>query len=353
MPNRSLAVTAPSAVATSDSYKAIKQALIKQEPAVTFNIKEISPKNIENVIEQILQETPEILYYQSAIIWSNGKLELQYAVTKTVATQHQQAIASKADKIVSTIKRTAKTDFDKVKAVHDYLVLNTAYDTRNIVPASSYSAYGALIKEVAVCDGYTKAAQLLLNKLGITNRYVAGIADGIPHSWNLVKVNNVYYFMDTTWDDPIPNQPGRVNYEYFLTTTAKLKQDHTWNESQWPKAIDTHYQYFADMENVLQVGQTYYYSSRADDNRIYKISLDGKNKTKISSLRAPYFIIYGQEIYFSNFSNNGYLYKMTLTGKNAKKLNSIYSIHLKLVKNQLYYINAETNRQYVLTLSTK
>ena len=127
-----------------------------------------------------------------------------------------------------------------MKAVHDYIVLNTAYDYENFlndtVSRNSYTAFGSLIEGVAVCDGYTKATSVLLDKLGIENHYVVGyLPNGGLHSWNMVKISGEYYHLDTTWDDPVPNRDGYVSHKYFLVTTDQLlKEGRKWEVSQYP-----------------------------------------------------------------------------------------------------------------------
>lgn len=239
---------AVAAVKQSNSYDMIRSTLIKNEVIGQFDPAEISPNEVGALIKKVVQENPEILYYKSANVWSSGKIEFVYYLSADVMNKNRVALNAKVDKVVASINKPGLSDFDKVKAVHDYLVLNTAYDyvnqQKNTIPADSYTAHGALLGGIAVCDGYTKAAQLLLNRLGVENHYVVGnIADGL-HSWNQVKINGNYYFMDVTWNDPVPNKPGTVSYDYFLVTSDQLRKDHSWIEKNWAVATDKQYSYF-------------------------------------------------------------------------------------------------------------
>ena len=108
------------------------------------------------------------------------------------------------------------SDFDKARILHDYLVLTCAYDEENYnagtIPAASYSAYGALVNHVAVCNGYTLAYQKLCQAAGLECQVVRGV----NHAWNVVKIDGQWYHVDTTWDDPVPNRPNTTRYTYFL-----------------------------------------------------------------------------------------------------------------------------------------
>lgn len=232
----------------SNSYNMILSALVKNEVVGQFDTVEITANEVGALIKKVAQENPEVLYYKSANVWSNGKIEFAYYLPADVMKKNRVALDAKVKKIVASINKPGLSDLDKVKAVHDYIVLNTAYDYTNqqkkTIPADSYTAHGALLGGIAVCDGYTKAAQLLLNKLGVENHYVVGnIADGL-HSWNQVKLNGNYYFMDVTWNDPVPNKPGTVAYDYFLVTSDQLRKDHSWTEKNWAVATDKQYSYF-------------------------------------------------------------------------------------------------------------
>ncbi|MBO9597173.1 MAG: DUF5050 domain-containing protein, partial [Cohnella sp.] len=157
----------------------------------------------------------------------------------------------KALAILPTIVRPGMSDDEKLKAIHDYIVLNTAYDYDNYlkdtIPVDSYSEYGVLNNGVAVCNGYALAMKLLLDAAGVESYYVAGevISDNKEtgqkksegHAWNVVKIGDRYYQVDATWDDPVPNQAGYVRYDYFKVTDEFMKQSRNWDAGQAPAAL--------------------------------------------------------------------------------------------------------------------
>ena len=45
------------------------------------------------------------------------------------------------------------------------------------------------------------------------------------HIWNLVNVDNNWYHLDLTWDDPVTsNGTDVLEYDYFLITTTELEE---------------------------------------------------------------------------------------------------------------------------------
>ena len=108
-----------------------------------------------------------------------------------------------------------KTDYQKVKAIYDYICSNVTYDHDNLNDESyslKYTAYAALINKTAVCQGYASLFYRLALDTGVDTRVISGEAGG-PHAWNIVKLNGKYYNLDSTWD------AGRSTYAYFLKNT--------------------------------------------------------------------------------------------------------------------------------------
>lgn len=142
-----------------------------------------------------------------------------------------------AEILKQTVSPTARKYENELK-IHDYIVQNTAYDfdnfKNNTIPASSYTAEGVLSGGTGVCSGYAEAFQLLSTMSGIPCITVSGTADGYSgwgsHAWNQVKLDDgQWYWVDTTFDDPVPNRENYVRYKYFNVTTSKLKGDHKWS----------------------------------------------------------------------------------------------------------------------------
>lgn len=184
----------------------------------------------------------------------------------------------KAKKLVKKITKNCKSDFEKVKAVHDYLVLNTAYDYKNYlngtIPESSYTAKGAIDKGKAVCEGYAKAFLCFMNMLDIPCKMVSGRGNGGDHAWNLVKIDKKWFQIDVTWDDPVPDRPGEVSYEYFLLTDAKMGESHTWDKTGLPKCKSSADKYMSSMGDICK--------SLSDVTSVMKKQLNaGKSKIEI------------------------------------------------------------------------
>lgn len=138
--------------------------------------------------------------------------------------------------LADTVTAGCVSDREKVKAVHDWLVKNVAYDYDNYVkrtiPSSSYGIAGPILYGKSVCQGYAESFAYFMDVLGIECEMVTGTANngnGIwaGHAWNKVKLDGNWLYLDATWDDPLPDRGNSVYwYKYYLVTDPTFGGDY-------------------------------------------------------------------------------------------------------------------------------
>ena len=146
--------------------------------------------------------------------------------------QMDQAVAD----LLSSLDLSSKTDYQKIKAIYDYICSNITYDYDNLYDDSytvTHSSYAALINKKAVCQGYASLFYRLALEAGIDARVISGDSGG-PHAWNIVKIEGSYYNLDSTWD------AGNTEYEYFLKN-AKDFPNHTRDAAYTTAAFTSSY----------------------------------------------------------------------------------------------------------------
>lgn len=125
-------------------------------------------------------------------------------------------------------------DYLKVKRVHDYIIENTEYD-QNLTNNNIYNVYGTIMQHYAVCEGYSKSMKYLLDAANIPCVIVCGVAQNSngqaeSHAWNYVKLDDKWYAIDATWDDPVIIGYGYVSNsiyaKYFLKGSKEFFKDH-------------------------------------------------------------------------------------------------------------------------------
>lgn len=173
---------------------------------------------------------------------ANGK-KYRYKVTV-----YGKEIGKRVNQIIKSVIKKDMTNYQKVLAVHNWMIRNVKYDyyslMRGYVPSVSHTAKGALIKKVAVCDGYSHAFQMVMQKLKIPCRFVTGSSDGVGHAWNMVKLSGKWYHIDVTFDDPIINGTNNNKtpyYTYFLKSSSVMKKTHNFKASRYPKCTSKKY----------------------------------------------------------------------------------------------------------------
>lgn len=165
--------------------------------------------------------------------WLEGKVD---SITDTeMATLHA------AVTVCNNILTEDMSEFEIVKAFHDWLVNHTQYDFAGA--ELSHQAAGPLLNGASVCDGYTRAFDLLCYLVGIDCMRVVGTAEG-KHAWNKVKVDGIWYNIDITWDDPVNDNYDILTYKYFLVSDETLAQDHSWSDHNfYPACTQNHPHY--------------------------------------------------------------------------------------------------------------
>lgn len=90
----------------------------------------------------------------------------------------------------------------------------------------AFSLEGAIIDNVAVCDGISDAFKLLCLIEGIPTIKVSGVGvqnnGSENHAWNKVQIDGVWYVVDATWG----RSSGYVSHKYFLVAEEDVIHDH-------------------------------------------------------------------------------------------------------------------------------
>lgn len=170
---------------------------------------------------------------------TNGKITL--LVNRIYSNEDIININNKLTEIEKEIYINKLTERDKILAIHDYIINNTKYNVEdeNKSGTASSTAIGVLFNNLATCNGYTDTTSLFLDRLNIPNLRISND----KHIWNLVYIDNKWYHIDVTWDDPINKLDSNSNiltHDYFLKTSEefeKIGQDKPENKHNFNKEI--------------------------------------------------------------------------------------------------------------------
>ena len=160
--------------------------------------------------------------------YQNGSITytLTYNVTYYTNAAQESEVDSAVDSLLSKLNLAGKNNYEKTKAIYDWLCNNITYDNANLNNNDyklKHTAYAALINRTSVCQGYAVLLYRLLLEEGIPCRLISGIGNGGGHAWNIIKVGRSWYDVDATWD--APRAVAGVDYDYFLRCDANF-DDH-------------------------------------------------------------------------------------------------------------------------------
>ena len=173
-------------------------------------------------------ETPNQKYEKEFCV----KYSIRDTLLRKDATGYSEdckAVFEAAFAIVNEYITPDMSDEQKVKAIHDYLIYNANYVNNGNYETAENWAYGAggvLLHKEGVCQSYAFAFYMMTTSAGMDCRVVTGTAKGGGHAWNQIKVDDKWYYIDCTWDDPVGG--GYECYTYYLSETGW--SDHVVNE---------------------------------------------------------------------------------------------------------------------------
>lgn len=176
-------------------------------------------------------------------VTSYGKITMK--TDKLYSNDEINMIEEKMNSFISENITDEMNVVDKIRSFHDYLINNSIYDKEsaaliesggNASFNSSHKATGPLIYGKSLCSGYSDAMKIYLDKIGVTNYKVSNTR----HIWNLVYVNDSWFHLDLTWDDPITSTGENILlHKFFLVDTDTLLKldstEHTFNPDYYPE----------------------------------------------------------------------------------------------------------------------
>ena len=200
--------------------------------------------NVQNNESQTITKISSTMYkipedYSKAYSF---RTDVPHPVAKKIPTNITKLKTSNpaeyVNKCCEFINSNSTDDFEKVKIAHDIVALNVKYDAKNFwagtVPPQNYE--NVLKTGYAVCEGYSNLLKRFLDTLNFQNSKIVGYARGVGislltenntlsnHAWNMVKIENAYYFVDSTWDSGYMN--GKNSVQKYTTDWLFIKPEH-------------------------------------------------------------------------------------------------------------------------------
>ncbi len=256
-----------------DIYDVINAAIAAHEESVDVSGMGITTDTVEDFLYDVYNRCPyqylfDFFSYsyrpsqETPGLYEVTSLIPHYVTTSDEAAAKLAEVNAVVDSIVSWIPEGA-SDEEKLICVHDWLVVNSAYDRTY----TYHDAYTILTQGTGVCDAYSYAMMTVCNRLGIP--CVRMTSSSMNHAWNIVKIDGEWYHIDATWDDPTADRLGRVRHSHFLVSDEKIK---TLNHSGFEEGLctsdrfDDAYWKNTNSQVVFLNGDLYYIETVSDSS---------------------------------------------------------------------------------------
>lgn len=158
--------------------------------------------------------------------------------TSKLTDREKETLDMAKDALKEMKIKDSMSDFEKEKAVYDWMTSSLQYDSGalTVIPSTQEDCdnpYGVLKYHNAVCVGYATTFRMFMQMMDIecmvehnTEKY---------HSWDLVKIDGDWYITDVYSDQ------GNGNYAHFNMTDSMWGQEQNWDHDFFPAANSLKY----------------------------------------------------------------------------------------------------------------
>lgn len=182
----------------------IERAIREHTPTVCV-AKRTTNESVAVAVRDVMRESPDIFWFshQWKYVEETATVVFYYTISK-----------EKAEKLKAQIEDVVANDFHIARVREFPVEAQLMYVYKWIALYCQYNVYAAYHQTIcsvfvyrnSVCTGYAKAAQYLLNLLGIKSHLMFGkmhnSAAGTRHCWLVVKAKDAWYHYDPTFAAP-------------------------------------------------------------------------------------------------------------------------------------------------------
>ena len=211
-----------------------------------IKVPELTNDEFNNVFFAVKNDNPDFLCFADHCnmisFWSASFFQMTYSYDVSECENMTSEMMQIANEMISDI--SVADEFERELIIHDRMINHCDYEET----VNSSNAYGFFVEKKAVCSGYSRAAMILFNKLGINSFVITGIGisaiEGkVNHMWNIVEISGKPYHVDVTWDDPVSDSDNFLSHMYFNLTDESISIDHSDFNSSYT-CTEPEYNYF-------------------------------------------------------------------------------------------------------------
>lgn len=239
----------------SEYCNIVKQSINNYDSSIIIKIKDFDKETYDvdsmnnilkaNELETLNSNVKRYTITQYDILNTFLKIDFRYVDSVEELKRKEKLVNEKVQEIVKSTITNEMGEYEKEKALYDYLVNNCEYDMDTFnsgVWDKNNDEYSALINGLSMCKGYAQAMNRLLKAANIESKIVIGdIIDAeepdkekLGHAWNIVKINGKNYHIDATWDSTYTHMYNETSGYFFNLADEEIESTRTWERKSYP-----------------------------------------------------------------------------------------------------------------------
>ena len=257
-------------------YNQICLAAESYVTSITAPAADVTSDTMHKIYNYLMDDHPEYFWLDKFSWRYNGStqlitsIDMIYCYAQSEIPSLKQRIDSEVGKICAGLTAES-SDYEVLLAAFEGIIELVDYDTLTLEategeenadgePDELRNLVGTFVNKKVVCVGYAKALQYILQKYGIESACI----NNEDHSWNLVKIDGDYYYVDATWGDASNTDPDRnedigIKYGFMCMTTEELETLDSHDipdDVPVPECTATEYDYFVQNDLMFDYYDT-------------------------------------------------------------------------------------------------
>lgn len=222
----------------NDQEKEIYQRLyyVFQQHQEYIHINTEDVELIKDVLLKISYDHPEFYYvntneFEYSIQQNTLTFYPHYYYTDKEVQMYNQMIEENTCELINQISQI-DDQLLQIQMIYEYIVDHVHYQMGG---QTDQTLIGSLVENQAVCAGYARAYQYLLNQVDIDCTYIVGKSidesfdQVLPkeyegHAWVMIHYDNDYYYSDVTWADREEGELQHTCYGYMLMSSDEMER---------------------------------------------------------------------------------------------------------------------------------
>ena len=154
--------------------------------------------------------------------YSNGNITLYFEFYYYTTASQEDWLIKNVNATVDRLNLWKVSDYKKYLGLYQFVTDHVDYDFDglNNNDMGVFTAYAALAKGKAVCQGYATLYYAMCRAMGLPVRVITSY----DHAWNIVKLGSYYWYdMDSTWDG---QESSYSTLNYFLKGYSNFEASH-------------------------------------------------------------------------------------------------------------------------------